>query len=231
MGTHDGHRMRMREKIESAGTLSLHDHEMLEYILFSFVPRRNTNEIAHALMNKFGSFADVLNADAAELKEVPGMTANAALFLSVLPEIFRRYAVSVAKKRPVLSGKRAVRDYLAGEMFGMPVEAVCAVALDAQDGLIKFEKLATGTGSSVGVSPRDVVRFALQNEAVSVVLAHNHPSGNARPSQNDYDMTCEIASVLAGISVRLADHIIYTDTDSYSFEENGLLGGMPKQEF
>lgn len=231
MGTHDGHRQRMRERIASDGIRSLHDHEVLEYLLFPFVPRRNTNEIAHRLMEKFGTFSEVFNADAADLAAVSGMTENAALFFSVLPEILRRYAVSVAKKRPQLSGRRAVRDFLAGVMFGMPVEAVCGAALDAQDGLIRFDILAKGTGDGVGVTPRDAVVFALQSKAVSVVLAHNHPSGNPRPSQQDYDLTCAIAEALGGVSVTLADHIIYTDTESYSFEENGLLGGAAKEEF
>ena len=139
--------------------------------------------------------------------------------------------ISNGKKRPQLSGRRAVRDFLAGVMFGMPVEAVCAAALDAQDGLIRFDILAKGTGDGVGVTPRDAVVFALQSKAVSVVLAHNHPSGNPRPSQQDYDLTCAIAEALGGVSVTLADHIIYTDTESYSFEENGLLGGAAKEEF
>lgn len=159
----------MRERIASDGIRSLHDHEVLEYLLFPFVPRRNTNEIAHRLMEKFGTFSEVFNADAA--------------------------------------------------------------ALDAQDGLIRFDILAKGTGDGVGVTPRDAVVFALQSKAVSVVLAHNHPSGNPRPSQQDYDLTCAIAEALGGVSVTLADHIIYTDTESYSFEENGLLGGAAKEEF
>ena len=220
----------MREKIASDGIRSLHDHEVLEYLLFPFVPRRNTNEIAHRLMEKFGTFSEVFNADAADLAAVPGMTENAALFFSVLPEVLRRYAVSVAKKRPQLSGRRAVRDFLAGVMFGMPVEAVCAAALDAQDGLIKFEKLARGTGDSVEISARAVAEFALRTNAVAVVIAHNHPSGNARPSQEDYDVTCRIAAVLSGMGVKLYDHIIYTDNESFSFEENGLLPESDAQD-
>ena len=85
MGTHDGHRQRMRERIASDGIRSLHDHEVLEYLLFPFVPRRNSNEIAHRLMEKFGTFSEVFNADAADLAAVAGMTGNAALFFSGLP--------------------------------------------------------------------------------------------------------------------------------------------------
>lgn len=223
MGTHDGHRMRVREKISATGTASLPDHEVLEYILFAFVPRRNTNEIAHALTEKFGDFADVLNADEEALRSVPGMTENAALFLSVLPELFRRYAVSSSRKRPVVSGRKAVREYIAKEMFGMSVEVAGLAALNVHDGLIRFERPAYGTGDGVALSARDAVEFALRTKAVSVVIAHNHPGGDPRPSQQDYDLTCEISRVLGSIGVRLADHIIYTDTDSFSFKDNGLL--------
>lgn len=223
MGTHDGHRMRVREKISVTGTASLPDHEVLEYILFAFVPRRNTNEIAHALTEKFGDFADVLNADEEALRSVPGMTENAALFLSVLPELFRRYAVCSSRKRPVVSGRKAVREYIAKEMFGMPVEVAGLAALNVHDGLIRFERPAYGTGDGVALSARDAVEFALRTKAVSVVIAHNHPGGDPRPSQQDYDLTCEISRVLGSIGVRLADHIIYTDTDSFSFKDNGLL--------
>lgn len=220
----------MRERIAMTGTGPLQDHEVLEFLLFSFVPRKNTNEMAHALMDRFGSFAGVLNADASELEKVPGMTGNAALFLSVLPEILRRYAVSVSEKRTALTGRRAVREHIAKEMFGVPTEVAGVAALDAQDGLIKFEKLARGTGDSVEISARTVAEFALRTNAVAVVIAHNHPSGNARPSQEDYDVTCRIAAVLSGMGVKLYDHIIYTDNESFSFEENGLLPESDAQD-
>lgn len=226
MGAHDGHRNRVREKVAQVGIGAFEDHEVLEYILFHFVPMRNTNEIAHALIDTFGSFADVLNTDAEHLNAVPGMTYNAALFLSVLPDILRRYAVSAEKKRVNMSGRRKVRDYLAKEMFGTPVEVVGVLALDAQDGLIRFEKLASGTGDGVDVSVRSIVDFALRTNAVSVVLAHNHPGGLAAPSQQDVGLTGQIAFVLESIGVTLLDHIIFTDTESFSFEENGLLADM-----
>ena len=214
----------MRERIASDGIRSLHDHEVLEYLLFPFVPRRNTNEIAHRLMEKFGTFSEVFNADAADLAAVPGMTENAALFFSVLPEVLRRYAVSVAKKRPQLSGRRAVRDFLAGVMFGMPVEAVCAAALDAQDGLIRFDILAKGTGDGVGVTPRDAVVFALQSKAVSVVLAHNHPSGKAEPSQRDDESLESIGKVCRMHGVFLRDSVIVSGEDLYSYYLHDRMG-------
>lgn len=197
---------------------------MLEYILFHFIPRRNTNEIAHALIEEFGSFADVLNADPDRLKEVSGMTRNAAVFLSALPDIMRRYTESAVKVHAGLSSRKQVRDMLRREMFGKAVECAGVAALDSRDGLIRFRVISEGAGDSVGVSVRKVADFAIRTGAVSVVLAHNHPSGDPRPSQQDYDLTQEIGGVLSGLGVVLADHLIFTDNDSFSFEENGLLG-------
>lgn len=90
---HDGHRDRMRERIRRSGLSTLQEHEMLEYILYAFVPRKDTNEIAHALIDRFGSFAGVLNADEKRLAEIAGMTENAALFLCNLPDVFRAYRI------------------------------------------------------------------------------------------------------------------------------------------
>ena len=195
MGKHDGHRERVREKIAAAGLDTFQDHEVLEYILFHCIPRKNTNEIGHELIDRFGSFADVLNSDKERLKEVPGMTEIAALFLSVLPDIMRRYLLSAERKRTNLSGRRKVRDYIAKEMYGAPVEIAGAAALDAQDGLIRFRKL-------------------------------NHPGVNVNPSQEDVELTRELAYVLDSIGVRLLDHIIYAGTESFSFAESGLLGDI-----
>lgn len=226
MGAHDGHRDRMRDKIAESGIEGFQDHEVLEYILFHFVPMRNTNEIAHELIDRFGGFSDVLNADAEHLKEVPGMTRNAALFLSTLPDIFRRYAADTEKRRIKLGGRGSTREYMKKMMYGCPVEEVCAAALDAQDNLIKFEKLASGSGDNVAVPVRKIVEFAMRTKAVSLILAHNHPSGSSRPSQSDIDVTRDVCYVLGGIGVNLTDHLVFSDSGCYSFEDNGIMRGV-----
>lgn len=223
MGTHDGHRNRMREKVAESGFTGFQDHEVLEFILFHFVPMRNTNEIAHALIDKFGSFSDVLNADVEQLKSVSGMTYNAALFLSCMPDVFRRYASDCEKKRIKLGGRGSARAYMRKRMFGFPVEKLCIAALDAQDQLVKFECLETGDGEYVPVSMRKIVDFAIRTNAVSVLIAHNHPGGKGDPSQQDVELTREIAFVLESIGVRLQDHVIFSENGDFSFEEKGLL--------
>ncbi len=223
MAIHDGHRNRMRERIEQSGIEGLQSHEMLEYLLYAFIPRKDTNAIAHALINKFGSFGAVLNADAHSLEEVAGVTHNAALFLSELPEVFRRYISSVNTPKTALKGRGTARAYMQGLFLGSNVEQVVIAALDAHEQIISCEKIAEGKGDAVAITVRDVVSFALRHQATSILFAHNHPSGSVNPSQNDYNFTLEIYSTLKSVGVRLDDHFIFGGADYYSFEESGKL--------
>lgn len=220
---HDGHRDRMRERILSSGISSLQSHEILEYLLFAFIPRKNTNDIAHALIKKFGSFAGVLNADMNSLLEVEGMTKNAAIFISTLPEVMRIYLKDVDKGKLNLSGRGVTRTYLGNELYGLPYEQVVALALDSRDQFIACEKLAKGDGASVAVSVRNIVQFAMKHKAASIVIAHNHPSGQTNPSPADVNLTAEVFATLESIGVILEDHIIFSGSEYYSFADSGKL--------
>lgn len=219
---HDGHRERVRDKIRKGGLPSFQQHEVLEYLLFPFVPRKDTNEIAHELIDKYSSFAGVLNASERDLKSVSGMTDNAALFLSKLPEIMKLYVNDVNSDlvREDLSGRGNARNFLCGQLFGLNQEHVCVAALDAHSRLIKCEIIEQGSGSAVFFSVRKIVDFALGCGASNLLLAHNHPSGNTNPSDADRAMTKELYLTLANIGVNLQDHIIFGGSQYYSFEEH-----------
>ena len=221
---HDGHRDRLREKILKNGISSLQDHEILEYLLFAFIPRKNTNDIAHSLMNKFGSFAGVLNADINALLEVDGMTKNAAIFLSNLPEVSRTYFNDTNKTKLNLSGRGIIRNFLGTKLYGLPYEQVVAVALDSKDQFIACESIASGDGTGVQVGVRDLVNFAIKHNAAAIAFAHNHPSGQTNPSQADVDLTAEVYATLKAIGVTLEDHFIFSGEKCYSFVESGKLG-------
>lgn len=223
MALHDGHRDRLREKILSAGIESLQPHEILEFLLFAFIPRKDTNEIAHELINTFGNFADVLGTDVDRLMAVKGMTRNAAIFLHSLPEVFGIYSKDVAKEKVKLAGRGVTRDFMRASLFGKDVEQVYMAAVDAKDNFIRMEKLSKGDGISVKVAVRDIVDFALRTSACGIILAHNHPSGQVAPSGEDVALTNRIALMLGGINVTLQDHFIFGDNKYYSFEENGLI--------
>lgn len=224
-GVHDGHRERMRERIRKSGLSSLAEHEILEYLLFSFVPRKDTNEIAHALIKEFGSLTAVLSADEEHLRKVSGMTDNASLFLCNLPDVFRVYADGIEEdiNRQDLSSRARARSFLGTKLYGLREEHVLICALDVHDKLIKCESLSKGSGNAVALDVRAVVDFALKTRACNIILAHNHPGGSVNPSQADIDLTREIMLTLSGVGVDLRDHFVFCAGEYYSFDEHGLI--------
>lgn len=229
-GIHDGHRDRMREKILISGIESLQPHEVLEYLLFHVVPRKDTNALAHELINTFGSFSDVLGQDADRLAAVKGMTRNAALFLSSLPDVFRFYVKDVDRPKLNLCGKEKAKRYILSQTYGKKTEEFYVVSLDVKDNLIRLGRLSKGDGDSVRVSVRDVTDFALRTNAVSVIIAHNHPSGGVNPTDENVAFTRDALWTLDGVGVTLQDHLIVGGSDVYSFEESGLISDLRKEK-
>lgn len=229
-GLHDGHRDRMRERVAQTGIESLQAHELLEFLLFPLIPRKNTNDIAHDLIKEFGSLSAVFNADASRLVDVNGMTEKAALYLSSLPDVFRRYTIDCEKDRDKLCGRGKAMAFMQAQLYGKEVEQIYVAALDAHDNLIRFERLSSGSSDSVEVSIRSIVDFALKTKASAILLAHNHPSGNLKPSQGDYMMTREILWTLDGIGVRLQDHYIFSGENCYSFDKEGKIKIMLREK-
>ncbi len=227
-GVHDGHRQRMRDRIAKQGIESLQPHEALEYLLYSFVPRRDTNALAHALIDKFGSLAGVFGADEAQLEEIPGMTANAAQFLNVLPGVFRMFLDQNTVQKTSLKGRAAARMFMGNKLFGIKEEQLYIAALNVHEDLICCDRLATGVGDAVSVTVRSIVDYAIKNKATGILLAHNHPGGNVNPSHSDVELTYTILDTLSNVEVKLLDHFIFCGTEYYSFEEDGRLSRMLK---
>ncbi len=223
MGIHEGHRDRLREKIMKGGIESLQPHEVLEYLLYGCVPRKDTNPLAHELMNTFGTLAEVLDTDFDRLMTVNGMTKNAALFISSLPDVFRMYSKNTTKERPSLKGRGVAREYLRAQLYGKSAEYVYVASVDAKDNLIRLETMSRGNGNSARVSVREIVDFALRTKASGLLLAHNHPSGDIDPSETDVDTTVKLTYLLRSIGVELQDHFIFSENKYYSFEEHNLI--------
>lgn len=228
-GVHDGHRERMRERIRSNGIFSLQPHEILEYLLYAFIPRKDTNGIAHELIAKFGSLSGVFNAERRYLEAIPGMTANAALFLSSLPDVLRFYANDTASDNNRVRGRNSVREMLGNMLFGAREEALYVAAMDKNDGIISMECLGSGLPDRVNVPARSIVDFALRTKAVGIVVAHNHPAGNLFPSSEDVTYTAELIRLLQDLQIELYDHFIFCNGRYYSFEEQGRIK-MLKEE-
>ena len=212
---HDGHRDRLRLKIEQGGLKSLAEHEVLEDFLFAFVPRRNTNDIAHRLLKTFGNLAGVCDADVKELSQVAGMTYNAALFLSQLPSFASMYKADKAR-RTRLTSPVAWRDYLCELIGREPTEQLVALCLDVKGNLLKTVRLTTDQESTVALDARRVVKEVLVSHAVNVVVGHNHPSQDDRPSADDLHFCGQLKSALSTVGIVLLDCLVVTQQSARS---------------
>ena len=215
-GRHSGHRERMRERILQTGTESLADHELLEMLLYYVQPRRDTNETAHELIEECGSLSSVLEAPAEKLCRVPYIKENGALYLQLLGELSRRYAVQkfcAEKPSPkiVYDSVEKLASVLYSKFLGQSTERMVAVLFDAQIRMLDCFTVSEGTLNSVSVTVRTVTQRAYARNAVSVVLAHNHPGGIAAPSQEDVQLTRDMESALELLGVPLIEHLIFTD--------------------
>lgn len=220
-GIHDGHRARMKKKLLENGERGFDDHELLEILLYYAVPRRDTNELAHRLLQQFGSLRGVLSASVQELACVKGMGESAALLVALVPRLQRRAAQDASEQ--ILNSVDRCGDYFSALLSGGHKEMLWQVCLDAKGKVLSSRCLAEGDVSMAAVSVRQVVEYALRAGAVGVVLAHNHPSGVALPSQEDIATTRLIRDALRTMNIQLVDHIVVADGDYVSMAASGLL--------
>ncbi|MEG0767107.1 MAG: DNA repair protein RadC [Clostridia bacterium] len=220
---HSGHRERLRTRVLSNGLESMLPHEVLELLLCYAIPRRDVNPLAHQLLNHFGSLHAVLDADAESLMQIPGISTQTAVLLTMIPQLFRFYALDKTGNHPVLSTRQAACAYCANLFWGITQEALFMLCLDAQGRLLRKVLLHEGTIDQITVYPRNVVQAALQFSACSVIFSHNHPSGICEPSEADIQMTAELIRTLQGISISVLDHIIVADGEGVSMRSGGFL--------
>ena len=223
MGIHDGHREKMRQRFLKSGLDAFADHEALELLLYYAIPRRDTNPIAHALMERYGSLSAVLAAPVEDLKKVEGVGESAAILLKLAPQLYRKAKMSDAEQETILSSVERVGAYLLERFAGEKNEVVYQLCLDRKGKLLACKKLGEGGVASADLDIRRLVENALLTGASSVVLAHNHPSGVALPSRDDYAATDRAKTALSVVGVALADHIIVADGDFVSMSDSGYL--------
>lgn len=222
MSIHDGHRQRLRQRFLKEGLDHFDELQVLELLLFYCIPRQDTNLIAHGLLEQFGSFANVLEAGPAELKKVPGVGDNAATFLTLVMEAGRYYQVSRQTNQKILTSVDQCGSYLVPFFQGRRNETVFLLCMDAKCKVLCCKEVGEGSVNSASVPIRRIVQMALGVNATSVVLAHNHPSGLALPSDEDVQTTNQLAVALNAVEIGLVDHIIVADEDYVSLLQSGL---------
>ncbi len=220
---HAGHRQRMHERVQKYGLESLAEHEMLEYLLYFTITRRDTNPIAHALLERFGDFAGVLEADEEELCLVEGMGPASARFLHLLPQVSACYHRSLTRDRRRLQTVEQMGEYLMARFRGTVRERVLLVCLDRQRRITCTSWLGSGTADMVELPIREAIAQAVRLKAHWVVLCHNHPSGSALPPRQGMEATAELARGMYVVGVELLDHIIVTETEYLSLRQRSEL--------
>ncbi|MBV8927039.1 MAG: DNA repair protein RadC [Bradyrhizobium sp.] len=203
-----GHRERLRERFYSAGPDALTDYELLEMALFAAIPRRDTKPLAKALIKKFGSFAEVIHAPEARLREVEGIKDASVHQLKLIAAGADRIAKGEIKKSIALSSWQEVIDYCRSSMAFADKEQVRLLFRDKRNQLIADEVQQVGTVDHTPVYPREVIKRALELSATALILLHNHPSGDPTPSQADIQMTKAIIDIAAPLGIAVHDHII-----------------------
>jgi DNA repair protein RadC len=218
-----GHRQRLKDRFASSGPESLPDYELLELILFSAIPRRDTKPTAKRLLDRFGSFAEVVNAPPERLKEVKGVGDAAIMQLKLVRAGALRLMRGGIMQRPVLGSWAAVLEYCRAAMGFEAREQFRILFLDKKNRLIADEVQQQGTVDHTPVYIREVVKRALELSASAIVLVHNHPSGDPTPSRADIDMTKQIADAAKPLGVLIHDHIIVGRQGHASFKALKLL--------
>ena len=225
-----GHRERVRKKFLENGFNGLEDYEILELLLFYVIPRKDTKAIAKELIKKFKNLANVLKADTLELKTIDGLGASSITFLKMMGALPAKiYKDELKNQKLIKDDKNKITDkevllsFLRNKIGYEDVEKFYVIYLSSSNEVIAFEESSSGTLDRSSIYPREIYKRVIKENAKSIIIAHNHPSGNTCPSKCDIDITNEIAKGLKNFGALLLEHIIITRDSYFSFLEEGLI--------
>lgn len=218
-----GHRQRLRDRFLKGGADAMPDYELLELILFRAIPRRDTKDLAKRLIARFGSFAEVVSASEARLKEVQGAGASVVTELKLIRAASLRLLKSELRDRPLLSSWNQVIDYLRSAQGFEEREQFRILFLDKKNRLLADEVQGQGTVDHTPVYVREVVKRALELSSTAIILVHNHPSGDPTPSRADIDMTRHIIDAGRPLGIHVHDHVIVGRSGHASFKSLRLI--------
>lgn len=216
---HSGHRKRVKESFLKRDIDSMPDHEILELLLFYAYARRDTNEIAHRLIDTFGSLEAVMNASYEDLVKIKDIGDNAATLIVFLSRFSKSYIKRTSKPKKEFT-EEELYNYLKARFYGERNEIVVLVFCDRKDQFIKTFEIDRGTSTETSFRPREIVEAAMRCNAAKVFMAHNHPNGFAAPSMADIKATIDISDLLKQLDICLSDHIIVADDECFSFKKS-----------
>ena len=222
----EGHRERLRRRFEEFGGDALAPHELVELLLTFSILRRDVKPVAKTLLARFGSIAAMLDADASELRTVPGIGNVTPVLIRLVRELHVKHQAQELLGAKTLATPAAVHEFVRSRLAGRRDEIFLVIYLTTKNKLLKIvdiETNAEGTVDQAAVYPRKIVRKALECNASALILAHNHPSGDHKPSDDDLVLTNTIKDAFKHFDIRILDHIVVGDGNYYSFKENKLL--------
>ena len=222
LNPHEGHRQRMRKMIlENGVPENMPEHQLLEFLLFYTIPRKDTNALAHDLLNSFGgSIVNVLEAPVSELVKVKGISENTAALIKFILPLSKRYIKESSNTAPFLKNRKDMANFLAAKFFSESTEVVYLLCMDNRGRVLDCPRISEGDEISVGISVRTVIEQVIRTGATVVMLAHNHPKGFPLPSTADIRLTTQIADGLSSINVSFVDHIIIGNNETVSLAES-----------
>ena len=228
---HANHRKRLQNLIYTSDLKNLSEIQILEYILTFCIPRKDTNPLAHNLLDEFGTIGDVLEADYDRILSVKGIGPVAARTLKSICKIFHyNMEQTKTKQTQLLSTPAQIIDFFRAFLDKKTNENFYMASLTPKSELIKVDKIADGTVNKISLDIRKISEFAIKNNASLVIVAHNHPDGNPQPSGEDISATSKIFSALSVLGVGLVDHIIISKDSYFSFYSSGLLDHIIEAE-
>ncbi|WP_375327049.1 RadC family protein [Candidatus Tisiphia endosymbiont of Nemotelus uliginosus] len=217
-----GHRQRLKQRLNCSPD-NLLDYELLELILFLVIPRRDVKPLAKELMEKFGDFSGLLNSNKEKLLSVKGTNENLYINFIILRELINRMLKQKVIKQNIISSWSVLIDYLKTVMGSLQLEQFRVLFLNKKNILLADEILSHGTIDQAAIYPREIIKRALFNEASAIILVHNHPSGNSKPSNTDILLTNTIVKTCAHMNILVHDHVIIAGNEYFSFKSNMLL--------
>ena len=223
---HEDHRQRLREQFRAVGLESFQPHNVLELLLFYSIPRRDTNEIAHNLIDYFGSLVNVMDAAPEELCRVEGVGEASATLITLVAQLARRYLAEQSLEKKSFHSSREFQSYVAAKFLGQKNEIAYLFCLDNAGRLLHHCRVSLGTKYSVSLDNRTLLETAFHHNATKVVLAHNHPNGVRAPSSNDVLLTEAAAKLYREVGIQLLDHLIVADGECFSMAGERKFGRL-----
>ncbi len=220
---HEGHRERLRERFLKAGGEALADHELIELLLFGILPRIDTKQIAKAMIERFGSYEEALTAPPEQLRDIKGLSDKSITLLKTVEAAAVRLTRKHVHKKPVISSWDALLTYCKAAVARAQIEQFRVLLLDRKNRLIDDVLMGEGTVDAAPAYPREIVKRALEVGASSIILVHNHPSGDPTPSRGDIEITRAIVAAAKTLSIEVHDHLVIARTGHTSFKTLGLL--------